>query len=68
LSNEQSTTDPTLDATQLEVEFGRVRQQLQLALKTIAEIELDIATMTPRDTLLRWLAERRALINQAGKP
>ncbi len=68
MSNEQSTTDPTLDATQLEVEFGRVRQQLQLALKTIAEIELDIATMTPRDTLLRWLAERRALINQAGKP
>ncbi|MAF12305.1 hypothetical protein CMK11_17805 [Candidatus Poribacteria bacterium] len=68
MSNEQSTTDPTLDAAQLEVELGRVRQQLQLALKTIAEIELDIATMTPRDTLLRWLAERRALITQAGKP
>jgi hypothetical protein len=68
LSNEQSTTGPTLDAAQLEVELACVRRQLEIAQRTFDCLELDIANGTVRDTLLRYIRDQRTLIAQAGKP
>ncbi len=68
LSKEHSATDPTPDPAQLEVELGCVRRQLEIAVKTFACLELDIANGTVRDTLLRYIRDQRALIDRAGEP
>jgi hypothetical protein len=68
LSNEQSTTGTTGDTAQLEVEFGCVKRQLEVAMKTFACLELDIANGTVRDTLLRYIRDQRVVISQAGTP
>ncbi|MBT3271027.1 hypothetical protein HN371_28050 [Candidatus Poribacteria bacterium] len=68
MSNEQSTTDATLDAAQLEVELGCARRQLEIALKTFACLELDIANGTVRDVLLRYIRDQLILIGDAGTP
>ncbi len=68
LSAKQSTTRPTVDAAQLEAELGCVRRQLDIALKTFACLELDIANGTVRDSLLRYIRDQRVLIDRAGGP